>query len=142
MKHTSTTISAIVSILVMLSMASAQKVDCETSYEEVLELFQDGKYSQAAALWEIAADRKEIYAHIELAKVAEHKKKNYAQAISITECALEVAFGSNIKDYRIISELQHRLHRDCRALQSSSVTVPESNSPLERCTPQDSEADQ
>lgn len=72
---------------------------------------RSGQLKKAAALWEMAADRKEIYAHIELAKVAEHKKKNYAQAISLTEYALEIAFGSNIKDYRIISELQHRLQR-------------------------------
>ena len=65
-------------------------------------------------LWEAAADYNEIYAHIELAKVYEHRMHNYPQAMSWTEQALSIIQSSEFPDIdrEIWSpKLEHRLNR-------------------------------
>ncbi len=51
---------------------------------------RNGDYSDAVALWEKAASRQHIPAHIELAKFFEHHSRNYPSALSWTAAAIEL----------------------------------------------------
>lgn len=65
-------------------------------------------------LWLNAADYEDIYAHEELAKVFEHKLKDYSQAIYWTELAIKIIESPAFPNHdRIIwqSKLEHRLNR-------------------------------
>jgi uncharacterized protein YprB with RNaseH-like and TPR domain len=65
-------------------------------------------------LWRNAAEYKELYAHEELAKVFEHRIKDYPKAIYWTELAIEVTETQRITNLdRNIwqSKLEHRLNR-------------------------------
>ena len=44
----------------------------------------------AIEVWELAADGRQIYAHVELAKFYEHKQRDYRQALDWTETALDL----------------------------------------------------
>ncbi len=48
-----------------------------------------GDWDPALKLWQVAADRGEVYAHIELAKYYEHKARNLDQAMKWTQDALD-----------------------------------------------------
>lgn len=70
--------------------------------------------STAVKLWEKAAERKEIYAHIELAKFYEHRKKEYQEAIRWTEAAIRLLKSTNFSlhmRHHLLPELEHRLAR-------------------------------
>ncbi len=77
---------------------------------------------KSIGLWQNAAEFKEVYAHEELAKVYEHKSKDYSQAIFWTELAIEII---NSPEYPVIErdiwrpKLEHRLKRLQRKLKSS-----------------------
>jgi len=77
---------------------------------------RQGKMDKAVPLWEAEAARHETYALIELAKVAEHGNKNYPHALLLTRKAIEIESGRPLKDFRIISDLQHRLKRLLRKI--------------------------
>jgi tetratricopeptide (TPR) repeat protein len=65
-------------------------------------------------LWLSAAEYKELYAHEELAKVFEHKLKDYSQAIYWTELAIKIIESPRITklDRNVWqSKLEHRLNR-------------------------------
>jgi len=65
-------------------------------------------------LWRNAAEYEEIYAHEELAKVFEHKLKDYSQAIYWTELAITIVESPAFPNLdRILwqSKLEHRLNR-------------------------------
>ena len=71
-------------------------------------------YDQSMQLWRHAAEDQEIYAHEELAKVFEHKLKDYSQAIYWTELAISILESpgfSQLDRTLWISKLEHRLHR-------------------------------
>lgn len=71
-------------------------------------------YDQSIQLWRNAAEDQEIYAHEELAKVFEHKLKDYSQAIYWTELAISILESPefSLLDRTLwISKLEHRLHR-------------------------------
>ncbi len=76
---------------------------------------------KSMGLWQIAAEYKEIYAHEELAKIYEHKSKDFSQAIFWTELAIEII---NSPEYLVIErdiwrpKLEHRLKRLQRKLNS------------------------
>ena len=73
-------------------------------------------------LWHVAADHNEIYAHEELAKVFEHRTKEYAEAIHWTELALEIVSSPEfpVWDREIWKpKLEHRLKRLQRKISSS-----------------------
>jgi uncharacterized protein YprB with RNaseH-like and TPR domain len=73
-----------------------------------------GDISTACALWEQAALDRHIYAYVELAKVFEHREKDFAAAIQWTQTALEIVTSSEYPIYeREIwqPELEHRLAR-------------------------------
>jgi len=81
-------------------------------------------YDKSIQLWRGAAEYKEIYAHEELAKVFEHKIKDYSQAIYWTEQALTIVDSQNFShlDRGIWkSKLEHRLNRLKRKLSRSKA---------------------
>jgi hypothetical protein len=82
-----------------------------------------GDWSAAIPLWEQAARRRHLEAHIELAKLYEHQFKDYALAIQWTEAALNLVNTSESIDpgetlsltlfeqRRWLNDLKHRLDR-------------------------------
>jgi uncharacterized protein YprB with RNaseH-like and TPR domain len=71
-------------------------------------------YDQSMQLWRNAAEDQELYAHEELAKVFEHKIKDYSQAIYWTELAISIIEShdfSQLDRNLWSSKLEHRLHR-------------------------------
>lgn len=71
-------------------------------------------YDQSMQLWRHAAENEEIYAHEELAKVFEHKFKDYSQAIYWTELAITILDSpsfSHLDRSLWTSKLEHRMQR-------------------------------
>jgi uncharacterized protein YprB with RNaseH-like and TPR domain len=68
----------------------------------------------ACQLWEEAAQGDQIYAHVELAKVYEHRKRDFAVAIHWTLAAIKIVSDSTFPVYerqQILPALEHRLAR-------------------------------
>jgi uncharacterized protein YprB with RNaseH-like and TPR domain len=68
----------------------------------------------AIHLWEIAADKEQIYAHIELAKAYEHILRDFTKAIFWTESAIDIITASDYPRFERAqwkSDLEHRLSR-------------------------------
>jgi tetratricopeptide (TPR) repeat protein len=79
--------------------------------------------SEAMRLWHEAAANGELYAHVELAKVYEHRMHNYQGAIFWTQLALDrIAEPSRSPAERLrwVSELNHRLARVQRKLEKEA----------------------
>lgn len=75
---------------------------------------KQGNIEAACQLWEQAAQDGQIYAHVELAKVFEHRKKDFAAALHWTEAAIRIVSAPNYPVYerqQILPELEHRLAR-------------------------------
>ena len=75
---------------------------------------RQGDYAAAVAVWEQAADGRQIYAHVELAKFYEHKQRDPAQAKQWTEVALSIVTGHHPhhpERRQWLADLQHRLAR-------------------------------
>ena len=73
-----------------------------------------GNQDAAIKLWKQASEDGQIYAHVELAKVYEHKIRDYALAIHWTEKAINLLYESNqflIFKNQSLQELEHRLNR-------------------------------
>jgi tetratricopeptide (TPR) repeat protein len=73
-----------------------------------------GDFEEAVRLWEKAAEEGHIYAHIEIAKYYEHKRRDVKSAIQWTRSALEHVEGSNLPAYirnHWLDEIAHRLAR-------------------------------
>ncbi len=71
-------------------------------------------FEAASKLWERAAQYDHIYAHVELAKVYEHRIKDYEKAICWTNAAIEIVTASAFPDYErqlILPELEHQFTR-------------------------------
>jgi tetratricopeptide (TPR) repeat protein len=80
---------------------------------------RDGDPLAAIALWQDAADRGHIYAHVELAKFCEHQRRDYAEALYWTQAALDLIGQPTCpRPVRIKwqGELKHRLARLQRKL--------------------------
>jgi hypothetical protein len=76
----------------------------------------------ACQLWEQAAENGQIYAHIELAKIFEHRQKDFATAARWTEAAILIATQAGFPAYErdsLLPELEHRLARLKRKLETS-----------------------
>jgi len=73
-----------------------------------------GDLKSAQSLWERASEAKQIYAFVEIAKIYEHRERDFNSAIKWTQNALEVI---NTPDYPVYerdiwqAELEHRLKR-------------------------------
>lgn len=68
----------------------------------------------AADLWRQAAMRKEIYAHVELAKFYEHRQRDYPEAIHWTHAAIALVKTPDfplLERNQCLHELEHRLER-------------------------------
>ena len=73
-----------------------------------------GDFEEAIRLWEKAAAEGHIYAHIEMAKYYEHKRRDVKSAIQWTRSALEHAERDELPVYvrkHWLDEITHRLER-------------------------------
>lgn len=73
-----------------------------------------GDFDEAVRLWEKAAAEGHIYAHIEMAKYYEHKRRDVKSAIQWTRSALEHAQQADLASYvrkHWLDEIAHRLAR-------------------------------
>ncbi len=71
-------------------------------------------YDQSIQLWRNAAENQEIYAYEELAKVYEHKLKDFSQAIYWTELAISILDSSvfpRLERNLWMHKFEHRLNR-------------------------------
>jgi len=75
---------------------------------------RQGNFSLAISLWEKAARSGYLYAYVELAKVFEHVRRDYQQALEWTQQALQCIQKSSFSPYERAywqPELEHRLER-------------------------------
>ncbi len=73
-----------------------------------------GDFGEAIRLWEAAAAEGHIYAHIEMAKYFEHKRRDVKAAIEWTRSALQHVEHDNLPAYirkHWLDEISHRLVR-------------------------------
>jgi uncharacterized protein YprB with RNaseH-like and TPR domain len=78
-----------------------------------------GNLTAAVALWREAARSGRIYAHIELAKFYEHKRRDYSEAARWTHAALALVNAPDFPRHargRWVADLEHRLARLHRKL--------------------------
>lgn len=71
-------------------------------------------YDQSIQLWRNAAENQEIYAYEELAKVYEHKLKDFSQALYWTELAISILDSSvfpRLERNLWMHKFEHRLNR-------------------------------
>lgn len=91
----------------------------EASFRETVRRYsylqrRRGEMSAAIELWQSAANTRQVYAFVELAKFYEHKARDYAEAIEQTCAALAIVKASDFpKDARRqwVKDLEHRLAR-------------------------------
>ena len=79
-------------------------------------------WGAAIDLWQLAAEGRQIYAHVELAKFCEHKQRDYHEAIHWTQAALDLLTAPAAAGYergQWLGDLQHRLARLQRKLARS-----------------------
>ncbi len=73
-----------------------------------------GEFLSALELWQSAADMKQVYACVELAKYYEHKARDYAQALEHTRTALAIINAPDYAPYarkQWLADLERRLAR-------------------------------
>jgi TPR repeat protein len=73
-----------------------------------------GDMQTAVSLWERAAGRGHVYAHVELAKYHEHQRRDYVEAVKWTRSAVDLVSTLDIPRYiykHWMEELNHRLER-------------------------------
>ncbi len=73
-----------------------------------------GDFSSAITLWQSAANTRQVYAYVELAKYYEHKTREYELAIEQTRAALVIVKANDFpRDARKqwLGDLEHRLKR-------------------------------
>ncbi len=79
----------------------------------------------AGRLWEQAAQNGHIYAQVELAKVFEHREKDFITALKWTEAAIGIVSSTDFPVYEsqlILPELEHRQARLERKLTAANLT--------------------
>jgi tetratricopeptide (TPR) repeat protein len=70
--------------------------------------------NEAMRLWQEAAEAGQIYAHVEIAKVYEHRRKDYTEAAHWTQVAIDIISTPNhpaVDRAQWLPELEHRLER-------------------------------
>jgi tetratricopeptide (TPR) repeat protein len=78
-----------------------------------------GDLAAALNTWRLAAEGRQIYAYVELAKYYEHQARDYPEAVRWTQAALELVNAPNFSRYECrhwLADLQHRLSRLQRKL--------------------------
>lgn len=81
-------------------------------------------YAKASTLWEKAASHQHIDSHIELAKIFEHRMRNYKEALYWTQSAIELVQSLTSSTYeknRWLGLLEHREKRLKRKQKHTSV---------------------
>ncbi len=71
-------------------------------------------FAAAIKVWQLAAEGRQIYAHIELAKFYEHRQRDYPEAARWTQAALDLLIAPNASSHergQWLSDLKHRLAR-------------------------------
>ena len=84
---------------------------------------RNNNLTAAVEVWQLAADGRQIYAHVELAKYHEHKQRDYQEAIRWTQSAIDLLDASHASQYerrQWIGDLKHRLARLQRKLARST----------------------
>lgn len=82
-----------------------------------------GEYDLAIRLWQQAAERRHIFAHVELAKYYEHTARDYQEAARWTRLALEGVMAPDVPPVvrmEWLGDLEHRLGRLLRKLADGS----------------------
>ncbi len=100
----------------------------ETSYWDTLRRLsflqrRRGDWSAAVELWQQAAEGRQIYAYVELAKFYEHQARHYQEAVHWTRAALALVNAPRFprsERRRWHADLEHRLARLQRKLNQSS----------------------
>lgn len=80
---------------------------------------RNNNLAAAVNVWQLAAEGRQIYAHVELAKYYEHKQGDYPTALRWTETALNLLStptASNQQRHEWLADLKHRLARLRRKL--------------------------
>ena len=75
------------------------------------------RFQNAISLWEIAAERGEVYACVELSKVYEHHYRQLKKAQKWAQIAIEITCSPGFSPYErtyLLPELEHRLKRILR----------------------------
>lgn len=72
---------------------------------------QNSDLKKASSLWLEAVKHNDHYAYVELAKLEEHRNKNYEKALAWTEKALNSKYEENLLGNEDIKELKHRKQR-------------------------------
>jgi uncharacterized protein YprB with RNaseH-like and TPR domain len=78
-----------------------------------------GNFEAAVEVWRLAAQGRQVYAHIELAKFYEHQARDYQEALRWTQAALDLVNAPNSRRYernQWLADLKHRLARLQRKL--------------------------
>lgn len=91
----------------------------ESDFEQALKRLsilqkRRGDFEEAIRLWEQAASEGHIYAHIEMAKYYEHKRRDIETALKWTKSAWEHVRHANLPAYvrkHWLDEIAHRLER-------------------------------
>ena len=81
-------------------------------------------WDSAIEVWQVAAEGKQIYAHVELAKFYEHKQRNYDTALHWTDTALAILSqptASRTERRQWVGELKHRQARLRRKLEKKKI---------------------
>jgi uncharacterized protein YprB with RNaseH-like and TPR domain len=84
---------------------------------------RNNNLTAAVEVWQLAADGRQIYAHVELAKYYEHKQRDYQEAIRWTQSAIDLLDASHASQFerrQWIGDLKHRLARLQRKLARST----------------------
>jgi uncharacterized protein YprB with RNaseH-like and TPR domain len=81
-----------------------------------------GDWDAALKLWRVAAERGEVYAHVELAKYFEHRSRKLEEALRWTQAALDLIGKKGfpiVLRYQWQEALEHRRDRLQRKLESN-----------------------
>ena len=78
-----------------------------------------GDLAAALEVWRLAAEGRQVYAYVELAKYYEHQARDYGEAARWTQAALDLINAPNFSRYergQWLADLRHRLARLQRKL--------------------------
>ncbi len=82
-----------------------------------------GDLMAAIEVWRLAAEGRQVYAHVELAKFYEHQARDYYEAARWTQAALDLVNAPTFPRYersQWLADLKHRLARLQRKLEVNS----------------------
>jgi uncharacterized protein len=78
------------------------------------------RWPEATEIWQKAAAQNYIYAHLELAKMYEHRQKDYETACQVTEKAIAIVSADRFTTEVGLPDLEHRLNRLTRKINKTT----------------------